>query len=677
MPVRISGMNSGLDTEALVKELVSAYSKKKDTYTKKQTKLEWTMDAWKDVNSKVYGFYTKSLSSMRYSTSYNLRTTSISKTSVAQVSASAGAVTSTQSLAVKQLAASAYFTGGEVKTQTGERAKGSSKLSDLGITDGSIMVNDTKIELNGDMTINQLVASFKDAGVTASYDENTGRFFVNANSSGAKNEFSITAGNGSGVDALSQLGLLSFTDVNGEETAELKRYREMASGDFDADVEVDERYEKAKWTVEKYKSTIEEKVNSAKESIESLEASNEKLQKQLDELEADDYDWEEKYDSEEDFIKAKEELQQKIADNDAKIDEHEKVIEDNQPYLDNADVLVAKVDELNAEILSGIQNDVNEEVMAAIDIVNRYDAGDLANSADSARIIAKDAIIKLNGATFTSNTNTFSINGLNINAMETTVTTSVDENGNVVEHDNAVTINTTIDTEGIYNKIKQLFSEYNEMVSYIDGLYYAESASGYEPLTDEEKQEMTDKQIEDWEEKIKDSLLRRDSTLGGLSSAMKSAIMGTSVTVNGKEYSLSSFGIGTGSYFSTSNTDRGKFHIDGDEDDAITGTNQDKLMAAISEDPDAVIQYFQKLSQNLYDTLSKKMSSSSVSSAFTIYNDKQMSSQYSDLSSKISDWEDRLEKYEDSYYKKFSAMETALAKLQSQQTSLASMLGTG
>ena len=213
------------------------------------------------------------------------------------------------------------------------------------------------------------------------------------------------------------------------------------------------------------------------------------------------------------------------------------------------------------------------------------------------------------------------------------------------------------------------------MISYMDGLYYAESADGYEPLTDEEKQEMTDKQIEDWEEKIKESLLRRDSTLSGLSSAMKSAIMGTNLTINGKSYSLATFGIGTGNYFSTSGTDRGKFHIDGDEDDPISATNQDKLMAAISEDPDAVIQYFQKLSQNLYDTLSKKMSTSSVSSAFTIYNDKQMSSQYSELSSKVDDWEERLEKYEESYYKKFSAMETALAKLQSQQTSLASMLG--
>ena len=669
MPVRISGMNSGLDTEALVKELVSAYSKKKDTYTKKQTKLEWTMDAWKDVNTKVYGFYTKSLSNMRYSTNYNLRTTGISKPSVAQVSASAGAVTSTQSLAVKQLAASAYFTGGEIKTQTGDRAKGNSKLSELGIMDGTIMINDTKIALNGDMTLNQVVGSFKDAGVTASYDENTGRLFVNANTSGSKGEFTITAGDGLGVDALSQLGLLSFTDVNGEETAELKRYREMAAGGYDSDVEIDERYEKDKWTVEKYKASLEDKVKSANKSIEDINKSNENLRKQLAELTADGYG------SEEEFKKAKEDIQKKIDDNTAKLAEHQQVINDNQPYLDSEERLSSKVDELNADILSRIQNDVGGEVQAARDIIARYDSGQLANSADSARINAKDAIIKLNGATFTSNTNTFSINGLNINAMETTVTTSVDENGNVVENDNAITINTTIDTKGIYDKIKKMFSEYNELVSYMDGLYYAESAKGYEPLTDEEKQEMTDKQIEDWEEKIKESLLRRDSTLGGLSSAMKSAIVGSSMTINGKEYSLASFGIGTGSYFSTSNTDRGKFHIDGDEDDPISATNQDKLMAAISEDPDAVIQFFQKLSSNLYDTLGKKMASSSVSSAFTIYNDKQMSSQYSDLSNKVSDWEERLKKYEDSYYKKFSAMETALAKLQSQQTSLSSMLG--
>ena len=46
MPIRITGMNSGLDTEAIVTQLVSAYSVKKDKYVKAQTKLSWKQDAW-------------------------------------------------------------------------------------------------------------------------------------------------------------------------------------------------------------------------------------------------------------------------------------------------------------------------------------------------------------------------------------------------------------------------------------------------------------------------------------------------------------------------------------------------------------------------------------------------------------------------------------------------------
>jgi flagellar hook-associated protein 2 len=209
----------------------------------------------------------------------------------------------------------------------------------------------------------------------------------------------------------------------------------------------------------------------------------------------------------------------------------------------------------------------------------------------------------------------------------------------------------------------------------MDGLYNAESADGYEPLTDEEMEAMTDKQIEDWEEQVKDALLRKDSTLGSISSALKSSIFGTTLKIDGVEYSLATFGISTGSYFTTSAKDRGLFHIDGNKDDASVSGNEDKLMAMISKDPDATIQFFQTLSTNLYDTLSKKMASSSLSSAFTIYNDKQMSSQYSDYKSKVEDWEERIKDYEDTYAKKFAAMETALSKMQSQSNSLAGLLG--
>ena len=82
-----------------------------------------------------------------------------------------------------------------------------------------------------------------------------------------------------------------------------------------------------------------------------------------------------------------------------------------------------------------------------------------------------------------------------------------------------------------------------------------------------------------------------------------------------------------------------------------------------------------QLTKNLYDEIRKKMATSTLSSAYTIYNDKQMSSQYSEYQNKIDDWEDRLDKYEETYYKKFAAMETALSKLQSQTSSLSSMLG--
>lgn len=665
MPIRLSGMSSGLDTDKIVQELVAAYSTKKDNYVKKQTKLEWTMDAWKEVNTKVYGFYTSTLSSMRYSSSYNLRTATITDSKVAQVSASAGAVTSTQSLAVKQLAASGYFTGGEVASDSGSKVTNSTKLSELGITSGTVMLGDKEIELSEDMSLAKLTARFKEAGVTASFDDATGRFFVSSTTSGAAKEFSITAGDVAGFEALNKLGLVSFTDVNGEDTAELKRYREYAAADFDATAEADERYDKAMWTVESYTSTLTAEVKKANDSIKNLTDSNEKLQKQLDELKADDYD----------ATEAKAKIQKQIDDNNTKLAEQKAIVDEKQPLLDNETLLEAKVNELNANIRADIEADINDEINTAKDIVSRYDSGSISNSADSARITAKDAIIKLNGATFTSNTNSFSINGLNINATSTTVTTEVDENGNVIEKDNAVTVNTAVDTEGIYNKIKSLFSGYNEMISYIDGLYYAESSDGYEPLTDEEKETMTDKQIEDWEEKIKESLLRRDTTLGSITSSLRTELTSFSMTIGEKNYSLASLGIATGNYFTTTKGDRSVMHIDGDKDDSVTSGNADKLMAAISENPDAVIEYFQKLSQNMYNTLGKKMSSSSLSSAFTIYNDKQMSSQYSEYQNKIDDWEDRLDKYEETYYKKFAAMETALSKLQSQTSSLSSMLG--
>ena len=238
-----------------------------------------------------------------------------------------------------------------------------------------------------------------------------------------------------------------------------------------------------------------------------------------------------------------------------------------------------------------------------------------------------------------------------------------------------VSITTSNDTQGMYNKIKEFLGKYNELIKDMDTAYNAAAAKDYEPLTDDEKKDMSDNEIEKWETKIKDSLLRRDSTLGNTSSSLES-LMNTSFEINGKTYSLSSFGINTASYFSADTNEKGCLHIDGDADDATTSGNEDKLMAAINEDPEVVAEFFQKLSTSVYNDLTKRMASSSVSSIYTIYNDKQMSSEYSDYKDKVSKWQEKLEYYEEFYYKKFSAMEKALSKLQSSTSSLSNLLGS-
>ena len=73
MPIRITGMNSGLDTESIITELVKAKSVKKDDLVKAQTKLQWKQDAWKELNSKIYSLYTGTVDKMRWASSFAFR----------------------------------------------------------------------------------------------------------------------------------------------------------------------------------------------------------------------------------------------------------------------------------------------------------------------------------------------------------------------------------------------------------------------------------------------------------------------------------------------------------------------------------------------------------------------------------------------------------------------------
>lgn len=313
--------------------------------------------------------------------------------------------------------------------------------------------------------------------------------------------------------------------------------------------------------------------------------------------------------------------------------------------------------------LASKQKDSSEYTQALNDLLDRVNtAYTLQNKAlfnsQVKKVAGQDSEIELNGVKYTGDSNSYSINGLTIEALAET-------------GDSAISITTSTDTQGVYDKVKDFLTEYNNIINEMTKLYNADSAGSYEPLTDDEKDQMSDKEIEKWETKIKDSLLRRDSTLGSVMTAMQTAMM-SSVEVGGKKYSLSSFGISTLGFLNAAENEQNAYHIDGDEDDANTSGKTDKLMAAINDDPDTVMQFMQQLSTNLYSAIGDKMKSTDLSSAFTIYNDKQMKTEYTNYTKTIKEWEKKISDREDYYYNKFTQMESAMTKLNSTQSSISS-----
>lgn len=329
----------------------------------------------------------------------------------------------------------------------------------------------------------------------------------------------------------------------------------------------------------------------------------------------------------------------------------------------------------------------------------------LSKEGGASIVDAQDSEIELNGAKFTSANNTYTVNGLTIDCLA--------ETGN-----SEISITTSVDTQSMYDQVKSFLSQYNSLMKEMYSLYNADSAKGYEPLTDSEKDQMTDTEVEKWEEKIKAALLRRDDTLDGIMSTMKNAMSTSYYIYNGnavtydsdkqyykcngnaiknsdgsyvtsasqlklwasengaKKYSLSSFGIKTEAYATmTADSSQDAYHIDGDADDSVSKNNSDVLLNMLSSDPDTVSSFMKQLTSGLYSAIDTKMKSvKGLSSSYTIYNDIEMAREYSDYTDTISKWEDKLTDLEDSYYKKFAAMESALASLQSQSSSLSSLL---
>lgn len=284
-----------------------------------------------------------------------------------------------------------------------------------------------------------------------------------------------------------------------------------------------------------------------------------------------------------------------------------------------------------------------------------YVTGSSSNSTNPN--VAKDAKIKFNGTDVTSSSNTVNIMGVNYTLKNVTTGT------------NTVTVTRDIDAE--VKNIKDFVSKYNDLLDKLNSVISEPVYKDYQPLTDDQRTAMSETQITQWETKAKSGLLNNDSTLKGLVNNLRNHM--TSKVDNGSIYnSLSSIGIASQNY-----TDKGKLYID-----------ETKLRNAIQADPDAIKSLFSQspsdntdtkkgMAVKLYDDFKNAISMlvDKAGSSGSIQSDQSyIGKLLTQTSTFITTETDRLNKKESSYYAKFTAMETAMNKYQSQSSYLAQNL---
>lgn len=648
--VRMTGLASGLDTESLVKQLSDAYQTKVDNAKKKQTKAEWKKEAWASLNTKLMDFYKGALNTFKSAGTYNSKLVNGTLNGV-KVTANSKAVSGNHKIQVKSTANAQMWTGHKINTGTYTASSytaitdTSKKISELYDKNGYSIQN----ALNGSSFTVQNAEDGSKVDVNINIDENTtvDDLLQDIN----------TQLDGTGLKASMTQGRLTFTNETATETTDPATGTATYSGGrslmITAANETSAKALGLTYDASGKGMTVKSKSEINGNEVNTVSGSAFAYDKQV-------------------TADSKVTGSSKLVDlgiaqgTSIKVNGTEIVV-DRTTTLDSLAFAMAKTG-INASYdtnqgrfyLSSKNTGVENAFTVEADDATLAALGLNLTDGEAGKIDASDASLVYNGVEYTQATNSFNINGLTMDVSS-------------VGGEQTFSVDTDVD--GIYDKVKSFVKEYNTLITEMNKLYDASSSRGYEPLTSDEKDAMTDEDIKNWENKIKGSLLRRDSTISTLLTSMRTTL-NKSVEVTNSDgttsrYALSSFGIVTSDY-----TEKGQLHIQGNADDSDFAGLDDKLKAAISDNPEALMKTLTTLGDEIYKNFQSSMKRVvGVRSSLTFYNDLEMDDDIKSYKEDVTSLQKKLQDEQDKYYKQFSSMETALTKLQSQQTYISQLFG--
>jgi flagellar hook-associated protein 2 len=257
--------------------------------------------------------------------------------------------------------------------------------------------------------------------------------------------------------------------------------------------------------------------------------------------------------------------------------------------------------------------------------------------------------IVLDGITIIKSSNKFTIDGINYNLKKVSA--------------DVVNINVQRDIQGAYDAIKNFIDEYNSILDLINGKLTEDRYRDYKPLTQEQKDAMSDREVELWEEKARSGLLRNDSILSGIVSGMRTVMYSTVEGTGSSNNMLSEIGIKTIGY-----KEMGRLHID-----------ESELMEALNNDIEGVIALFTQdsdvddekgIAVRLYDVvdngIDRAIDKAGSATSFSSYDQSYLGKRIRDVNNRIEDMEEYLLTVEDRYWRQFTAMEKAISNMNAQ-----------
>lgn len=260
-----------------------------------------------------------------------------------------------------------------------------------------------------------------------------------------------------------------------------------------------------------------------------------------------------------------------------------------------------------------------------------------------------------NGLEIESKNNWYELNGITFEFHNTT-------EGNA-------RINVTNDIDHSFNKIMDFVNKYNEVIDKLNGSQQEQIYRDYQPLTDEQKEEMSDDQIKMWEERAKSGILRRETSITAGMFDMRQSWY-AQVETGGAYESLTQIGIETTSTY----LDGGKLEV-----------NEDDLRTALRENPGDVQRLLTNSAEgnsrglinrleDAVESTMKKIEERAGKGSFTL-DQYTLGKRMKDLNDRISAFEDRMIRVENRYWSEFTAMEKAIQRMNDQSAQLFSQFG--